>query len=60
MCNDWLGYDIVHIIGVGIFIFSLIFSGVLIKIYTRKYENVEIFWIPWLFVIGLVMGNKFI
>lgn len=55
-----LKYDIVHIIGVSIFVFALIFSGILIKKYTGKYHNTEILWVPWWLVIMFIMGSKFI
>lgn len=56
----YLSYSIVHIIGISIAIFALLYSGVLIRRYCRKWENVELFWIAWLLVVTLVLGNKFI
>lgn len=60
MPNELLQYDITHIAGLIIAIFGLIISGILIRKFTKKYENTEILWIPWWLVISLVVGNKFI
>lgn len=60
MPNWLLQYDITHIIGLAVSILGLVFSGILIRKYSKLYHNVEIFWIAWWLVITLIMGVKFI
>ena len=60
MPSELLQFSIVHIIGVSVAVFGLIASGLLIKRYCRKYQNMEIFWVPWWLVITLIMGVKFV
>ena len=60
MPNWFLQYDITHILGVIVSAAGLIASGALIRRYCRKYQNMEIFWVPWWLVISLIMGVKFL
>ena len=60
MPNELLQYDITHLAGILIAIISLVLAGLMIRKYSRKYENVEIMWAIWWLVISLVVGNKFI
>jgi len=53
-------YDIINILAASFVIFGLMWSGRLIYKFTKKYEQVELFWIVWLLVIVLIVGNKFI
>ena len=55
-----LQYSATHIIGLSITVFAMIVSALLICKLKRKYEQMEIFWIPWCLVVALVIGNKFI
>ncbi len=60
MINGLLQYSITHILGFSLFLFSMIYTGILIRKFTKKYDQMEIFWIPWWLVIGFIMGSKFI
>jgi hypothetical protein len=50
----------VNIIAISTVIFCLIWSGRLIYKYKKKYEQVELFWVAWILVIAVIVGNKFI
>jgi len=57
---NMLKYDATHIVAISVVMFGLIFSGLLIKKYTGRYENVEILWVVWWFIIVLIIGLKFL
>ena len=50
----------VNVIAISIVLFCLIWSGRLIHKYKKKYEQVELFWIAWILVIAVIVGDKFI
>lgn len=50
----------IHILAISLVIFGLIWSARLIYKYTKKYENAELFWVVWILVMVLIVGNKFI
>ena len=60
MPNKFLQYDITHLIGLFISIGLFLAAGILIHKFTKDYAQVEIFWIPFLLLIGFILGNKFI
>jgi len=53
-------YELVHIIGISFSILFWILSALLIIRFSSYFEEVQLFWIPWLLVAALVLGNKFI
>ncbi len=60
MPKEWLQNDLTHIIGFSIAIFAMIMAAIMIKKFTKKYENMEIFWVPFFMIIGFVFGGKFL
>lgn len=60
MPNEFLQYDITHLIGICIAIISLTLAGLTIRKYSKEHKQFEIFWAAWWLVITLVVGGKFI
>jgi hypothetical protein len=60
MLNPFLNNPLTHILGFSIALLALIISALLIVKLSKKYEQIEIFWIPFCLVIAFVLGNKFI
>ena len=55
-----MNFDLVHVLGAAVTVFGLIWSGLLILKFTKRYEQLEIFWVPWWMVITLIVGVKFL
>jgi hypothetical protein len=47
-------------IAVIISLLAVLRAALLIRKFTHKYENTELFWIPWWLVIAFVLGAKFL
>jgi len=53
-------YPVFHIIGISIAIFGLVFSGILIKKYSKEFDHAVLFWILWWLALSLIVGYNFI